>query len=309
MSFSSDIKIEITRQHINSKQEAAAMLYAVFASIGVMGLSAKGVQLKVSFESKVTARYICRLLDDFFKEKCGIAIASTNLNSKQMYQLSIDGKDEVFGLLEDLGFPKGSIFLSHTPEKSILNNTELIPFFVKGLFLSCGMCMHPKKNYHAEFIFSSGDFASYVCGILNFLSLNAKIVSRKSDYVVYLKGGDNISALLSVTGAFSALLELENIRAYKEIRNNVNRAANCETANFTKTYGSAQKYLKMIDLIEEAVGLSSLSDVLREAAEIRREYPEASLSELADIMGITKSALNHRLRKLKQISDTLQEEA
>ena len=308
MSFASSVKEEISRTDIGSIEEASPLLYAVFSSIGVVGLSSAGMQLKVSFENRPAARCICVLLERFFGEKCGIAVKNSNLNGKKIYELTLEGREKVMGLLSTLGFEEGSIFLSHTPDKDLFDDDSKRIGFLKGLFLSCGTVSHPRKNYQAEFVLQSKEFADWVRDIMLSLGLQVKSILRKKDYVLYLKGGDNVSAMLSLLGAYTSLLEFENVRAYKDIRNNTNRAANCELANFTKTYGSAQRYLEMIDLIDETVGLSSLSETLVEAAELRREYPESSLSELSEISGISKSALNHRMRKIKQIATGIKEE-
>ena len=309
MSFSSNVKEEISRQEVSTKEEASALLYAVIASIGVIGLSSSGMQIKLNLENRPAAKHISTLLEEFFGERCGIAVKNSNLNQKKIYELTVDGKDNVLELLSSLGFREGTLFLSHAPQGDIADTQEKQIGFLRGLFLACGTLNHPKKNYQAEFVLQSGDFAEWVLEFINNIGLSAKSILRKSDYVIYLKGGDNISALLSLLGAFTSLLDFENVRAYKDIRNNTNRAANCEVANFTKTYGSAQEYLELIDIIDDSAGLSSLTDTLREAAELRREYPEYSLSELSEVSGISKSALNHRMRKIRQIANGIKEDA
>ena len=136
--------------------------------------------------------------------------------------------------------------------------------------------------------------------------IRAKIIHRKQSFVVYLNEGDSISNLLALIGAYSAVLNFENVRVLKEMRNNVNRAVNCETANINKTVNAAMAQLESIRRIEKEIGLENLSDTLREAAELRLEYPEATLSELCELGGTTKSGMNHRLRKLNAIALDLQ---
>jgi DNA-binding protein WhiA len=196
--------------------------------------------------------------------------------------------------------------LSHTPPGRILSRPQLAAAFLRGLFLGCGTLSDPKKNYHMEFVLSSKDFADRLLNILNNQKIFAKIVFRKSNYVVYLKSGDDIANLLTVIGAHSSVLDLENIRILKEMRNNVNRAVNCETANINKTVNAAVRQLKMIQLIDKKIGIQNLSEPLAQAAMLRLNNPEATLSELAEMTsGFTKSGINHRFRKLKQIAEEL----
>ena len=172
--------------------------------------------------------------------------------------------------------------------------------------MGCGTISNPKKNYHMEFVFSSKDFAICILNILKSQKIFAKIVSRKSNYVVYLKSGDDISNLLTFVGAYSSVLDLENTRVLKEMRNNVNRAVNCETANINKTVNAALRQLKMIQLIDKKIGIQNLSEPLFQLATLRLSHPEATLSELAEMTsGSTKSGINHRFRKLNKIAEEL----
>lgn len=141
--------------------------------------------------------------------------------------------------------------------------------------------------------------------ILQEFEIKAKKNSRKQNYVVYLKEGDSIIKLLALIGAHTSILNFENIRILKEMRNNVNRAVNCETANINKTVIAAIQQLESIQIIEEHLGLDQLSDSLRQAAELRAEHPEATLQELCEMCGTTKSGMNHRLRKINKIAQSL----
>ena len=178
---------------------------------------------------------------------------------------------------------------------------------MRGVFLACGSISNPQKIYHLEFVVNTEELASSLLNILNGYSLNAKIVQRKQLFVVYLKGVDHIITLLTLIGAHSSVLQLEDIRIIKDMRNNVNRQVNCETANLSKTVNAAYRQLENIRLIEQTVGLQSLSPLLQEVAQARQENPEASLSEIAELLGMpaSRSAINHRFRKLDQIAQSL----
>lgn len=176
---------------------------------------------------------------------------------------------------------------------------------VRGAFLACGTVSNPRKNYHLEFVLASESFAHMLRDILHEFSIRSNIVTRREHFVLYLNEGDGIAALLALIGAHASILNFENVRILKETRNNVNRAVNCETANINRTVNAAQAQVDSIRLIEREIGLDQLTDALREAAELRLEHPEASLQELCELCGTTKSGMNHRLRKVNAIARAL----
>ena len=179
--------------------------------------------------------------------------------------------------------------------------------FLRGAFLATGSVSDPEKAYHLEINSHHKADAIELKEIINGFSLHAKVVRRKSNYITYLKEAENIVDFLNIIGAHSALLELENIRILKDVRNNVNRIVNCETANLDKMVYASVRQVDNIKFINTTVGLSYLSDNLREIAELRMEYPEATLKELGEMLSppLGKSGVNHRLRKLDEIADKL----
>jgi DNA-binding protein WhiA len=180
---------------------------------------------------------------------------------------------------------------------------------LRGAFLAAGSVTDPEKAYHLEIAVLSPSFAEKLQELMSFFSLDAKIVVRKKYQVVYLKEGSQIVDFLNVVEAHVALMEFENIRIVKEVRNTVNRQVNCETANIGKTVAAAAKQLEDIRYIEKNMGLRKLAVGLREIAELRLEYPDSSLQELGQMLDppIGKSGVNHRLRKLGNIADDLRE--
>ncbi len=179
--------------------------------------------------------------------------------------------------------------------------------YIRGAFLGGGSVSDPEKIYHLEIVTHSDSYANSLCSLINEFGLNAKTIERKNNYVVYLKEGEHIVNLLNIIGAHSALLDLENIRIYKDMRNNINRIVNCETANLSKTINAAVRQIENIRYIEDSYGLSNLSPSLREVAELRLNNPDASLRELGEMLNppIGKSGVNHRLRKLDKIAEEL----
>jgi len=176
---------------------------------------------------------------------------------------------------------------------------------LRGAFLGGGSVSNPKRNYHLEFVHNSESIARLTKSLLAKFDIKAKFIRRKQNYVVYLNEGDGIAAVLAVTGAHTSILNLENVRVMKEMRNNVNRAVNCETANINKTVNAAMAQVNSIQIIEEHIGIEKLSDPLKEAARLRLTYRVATLQELCELCGITRSAMNHRLRKLNAIAEKL----
>ncbi len=179
--------------------------------------------------------------------------------------------------------------------------------FLKGLFLTCGSVNDPNKAYHLELVFSNETYAKDVRAILVDMELEAKIIERKKYYVVYIKDGQQIVDFLNIIGAPLSLMDMENIRILKDVRNGVNRQVNCEAANIKKTVNAARKQIEDIELIERTIGLKSLPDGLMEMAELRLSEPDATLSELGEMLDppVTKSGVNHRLRKISKIADEL----
>lgn len=182
--------------------------------------------------------------------------------------------------------------------------------YLKGLFLVCGSVYVPsggedgekREGYHFEFMVEDGDYAAEICGLLASLGVSAKTSERGSNFLVYIKDRDEILNMLAVLGLADSALKLKSIIDERETANAINRAIICETANLDKTYAASSRQLMDIGIIEETVGLEKLSPALRETARARMEYQQASLNELADILGVTKSCLNHRLRKLAQLA-------
>lgn len=182
--------------------------------------------------------------------------------------------------------------------------------YIRGAFLAAGSISDPQKSYHFEIVCKSMEQAAQLQENINSFGVDSKIVERKNHQVVYLKEGSQIVDILNVMEAHVALMNLENVRILKEMRNSVNRKVNCETANITKTVGAAVKQIEDIIYIRDHAGLDSLSDNLKEMALLRLEYPDAPLKELGTYLNPTvgKSGVNHRLRKIGEIADRLREQ-
>ena len=186
--------------------------------------------------------------------------------------------------------------------------------YLKGVFLVTGSINDPKTSmYHLEFKIDYLEEAKYISSLLNEFYLNSKVINRDKGYMVYIKEAEKIGDFLRIIGASLAVMYFEDIRIYRDHKNMTNRLNNCEQANFEKSMLTSTKQVNDIKLIEEAIGLEAMDAKIEEAARYRLKYPESSLEELSAIMSletnhaITKSGLNHRFRKIKEIAERIRE--
>lgn len=179
--------------------------------------------------------------------------------------------------------------------------------FMRGAFLGGGSMSDPKKNYHLEFVTKTAPLADRLYELLQDSSLPAKITVRKNSFVVYIKDSEAIAQFLGLIGAGGPMMELYNIKIEHELRNNVNRQVNCDSANLDKITAAAGRQIEAIKKIQQTIGFKNLSPVLGEIAELRTANPEMSLAELGAALTppIGKSGVNHRLERICKIADTL----
>jgi DNA-binding protein WhiA len=188
---------------------------------------------------------------------------------------------------------------------SFLKNPCCIKAYLRGAFLAAGSISDPEKTYHLEISNRDAELTERLAGLMEEFGLKPKIINRKGSFILYLKEGENIVDFLNITGAHRALMELENIRILKEMRNNVNRIVNCETANLGKTVNASVRQVENIKYLQATIGFNCLPEGLREVAELRLRYVDASLKELGEMLSppLGKSGVNHRLRKLDRIAE------
>ena len=179
--------------------------------------------------------------------------------------------------------------------------------FIRGAFMAAGSISDPNKSYHFEIVCHTLEQAQQLKELMEFFEAEPKIVERKERMVVYLKEGSQIVDLLNVMEAYVSLMNLENVRILKEMRNSVNRRVNCETANITKTVTAATRQIEDIIYIRDHYGLENLPEPLSQMAEVRLENPDAPLKELGEYLDppVGKSGVNHRLRKLSELADRI----
>ena len=321
MSFSSDVKEELSMQISSARHCRLAELSAILSYEGHIIRSGKRIYLKLQTENLVVARKYFTLIRKTFNINNDVSVkTNSSLNKSSVYSLMIRDSEDVTRILQATKLPIGN--MKDWPETADIHSeriglaSQLITqnacckrAFIRGAFLSSGSMSDPKKAYHLEIVVSSLDKAEQLRDMIQTFSIDAKIVIRKKNYVVYIKVGSQIVDLLNVMEAHIALMDLENVRILKEMRNSINRQVNCEAANINKTVTAASKQLDDIIYIRDTVGLGDLADGLEDVARLRIDYPEASLKELGAMLlpPIGKSGVNHRLRKLSIIADQLRE--
>ncbi|MGL5152236.1 MAG: DNA-binding protein WhiA [Clostridium sp.] len=314
MSFSSKVKGEICRYTDVSKEEALAKISAIMKVSGTLGFSGKGLNFRITTENPASARLIFTLLKEHFNIHSKLMVKKSNsLKKNNIYMVVLSEDMGVKELLKETGILKeieGVMSLDYSIEKEMVSTDETRKAYVRGAFLGGGSISNPEKTYHLEFVTHSEEYAIDLCKLINSFGLNSKVIQRKNSFIIYIKEGEQIVDLLNIIGAHTSLLELENIRIMKEMRNNVNRLVNCETANLSKTVNAAVRQVESIKLIQSRIGLQRLPKNLREVAELRLNYPDESLKELGEMLNppVGKSGINHRLRKIEKIADELRSE-
>lgn len=269
--------------------------------------------IKIHTENAAVARKCFTLLKKGFKIETEIVIRRNQyLKKSNVYLITVFSHEDSVRLLKAMRFLKAD----QTVDEEIALVSHLViqrncckRAFVRGVFLAAGSISAPEKFYHLEIVCDSRDKAQQLQEIMVSLGVDAKIVGRKKHFVVYIKEGAQIVDFLALTEANVSLMNLENIRILKEMRNNVNRKVNCEAANINKTVSAAVKQIEDIRYIQDQIGLDHLPEGLEEIAALRLEYPEATLKELGTMLtpSVGKSGVNHRLRKISDIACKLKE--
>lgn len=313
MSFSSNIKEELSRHFGNARHCHIAELAAILNMCGVIRYFGSHFCIKIQTENIAVARKCFTLFEKAFKIKCNVSVKGSAQQSKtKVYLLTITKPDETEKLLMATG-----ILVLENGQKKVKNHIYSVVVnsiccrraYIRGAFLAAGSLSDPNKTYHLEFVCNDWGYSQQLRDLINLFDMEAKIVERKEHFVVYLKDGEQIVDLLNIMEAHVGLMALENVRIFKGMRNNVNRRVNCETANLNKTVTASVKQSEDIAYIVKTIGLSKLPPQLAQTASLRLDYPDASLKELGAMVcpAVGKSGINHRLRKLSSIAQSIRE--
>ena len=310
MSFSSKVKEELSRQFSPARHCQIAEIAAIISMCGKIIINEDDRYcIKIHTENVAVARKYFTLLKKTFNISTDISIRKNAYLKKGRSYLVAAGEDEqarrvlkACKLLDESGEVGENLSVVGN---LVIQNPCCRRAFIRGAFLAAGSISDPEKFYHFEIVCAAKEKAEQLRDIIDTFDLDAKIVKRKKYYVVYIKEGSQIVDILNVMEAPVSLMELENIRILKEMRNSVNRQVNCETANINKTVSAAVKQIEDITYIRDTIGFDSLPENLAEAARVRLEKPEATLKELGESLDppVGKSGMNHRLRKLSILAE------
>ena len=312
MSFSGMVKEELFRQIGSARHCKMAELAAILCSCGKMECFSGDSKLKIQTENEAVARKCFTLLQKTFNIEREVSVReNSHLKRVKVYVIEISDPEEIQVIFQALrlvadSVGHGALMLA---DMLLVQQNCCKRAFIRGAFLASGSISDPEKGYHFEIVCPDVRKAEQLQVVIRSFSVDAKIVQRKKSYVVYVKEGAQIVDMLAVMEANVALMDLENIRILKEMRNSVNRKVNCETANINKTVNAAVKQIEDIRLIQQRMGFEQLNEGLAQIAELRMQYPEATLKELGMMLSpqVGKSGVNHRLRKLSAMADELRE--
>lgn len=311
MSFSGEVKEELTK-HISASRhcqiaELAALLHFSGEIREVNGQKILGFHTE---NESVIRKYFTLLKKTFNIEVDVSQETSENKSRNHTYSFVLENEKLVYKILQTvklLDADGKAAGLAQPVNAMLVKNSCCQRAFLRGAFITVGSMSDPEKSYHLELVCTNEMQALQLRDIIQGFQVEAKIVLRKKYYVVYLKEGSGIADLLNIMEAHVSLMEFENFRIVKEMRNSINRRVNCEAANITKTVTASSKQIEDILLVRDNYGFQNLQDSLREMAEVRLDYPDATLKELGQYLNppVGKSGVNHRLRKLSELADKI----
>lgn len=312
MSFSGRVKEELSYQTGSAMHCRIAEMAAILSMCGKLLWDEDGkVSVKIHTENLAVARKYFTLVKKTYNIECDVCVRShIHTGKNRTYNLEVKNEYAVRKILSAVKMMNGSGEIEEDYARVhplIFQKACCKRAFLRGVFLCAGSISEPEKTYHFEIVCTTPERAQQICDMMRTFNIDGKWINRKKYYVVYIKEASQIVDILNVMEAHISLMELENIRILKEMRNSVNRRVNCETANISKTVSAAVKQIEDITYIRDTVGFGNLTEGLKEIAQLRLEYPEASLVELGKLLPtpVGKSGVNHRLRKLSILADEL----
>ena len=314
MSFSSKVKEELSKECNSPRHCCIAETAAIISMCGKVIFDEKDhVRIEIHTENVTVARKYFTLLKKTYNINTDISIRhSSSLNKNRSYVLSVNDDETARKILMTcrLMKPFGVIEEDFSISDSLIIQRECCKrAFIRGAFLAAGSVSDPVKTYHFEIVCLSEAKAKQLQMIMETFNINARVIKRRKYFVVYVKDSSQVVDLLNIMGAYNALMDMENVRIVKDMRNNVNRKVNCETANINKTVSAAVKQIEDIRFIQMSSAFDELPESLQEMAELRVRNPEATLAELGQLLDtpVGKSGVNHRLKKISLFADELRE--
>ena len=299
MSFSTDIKNEVSRLD-SSREELISELSAIIRNSAVIGDG-----IVITIENNSVARRIFKLFKNVYDITPIITVRRKYFNNGLSYILDVRNKIDL--ILNDLSIVSNGKYMD-IPLEYIYSDDDLVRAYLRGVFLSSGSINDPKTSkYHLELLVSSLEYANFISKLLNDNDLNSKVISREKKYMVYIKEAEKISDFLRIIKAYNGVMYYEDIRIYRDHKNMTNRLNNCEQANMDKIFFTASNQIRDIEKLKEYDLMDLLDEKIKLVIDYRVKYPEASLADLSEIISretgnnISKSGLNHRFRKIREI--------
>jgi DNA-binding protein WhiA len=312
MSFAAGVKDDLTRAPSTKPCCRKANLAAFLRLSGNVRFSEGEVSLSMRMENTAVARRIFMLV-----KECGLTTQlamerKARLKKKPMFSLRVPPQEGLAAFLCGLNLTDEAghwLGFAALPAAELTANECCKRAYLRGAYLAAGYISRPEGAYHLEFCLPDLRLALFLQKLLADFSVRVKLTRRKGLIILYLKEAEQISLLLNIMGSHRSMLEFESLRVDKDLRNQVNRRVNCDKANVDKIVTASLKQIERLRLIETGPGLNALKPALKEVALLRLQHPEASLSELSDISGLGRSAINHRLRRLLEIADEVESQA
>lgn len=307
MSFAAEIKKELTSIEVDSCCTFAE-LSALIRMNGVISVSKQEYLLDVQTENAAIARRIYTLIKSQYDLPVELLVRrKMKLKKNNVYIVRM--KEDVRKLLSDLDILQEPYTFVRSISPIYIKKSCCKKSYLRGAFLAGGSINNPEtSSYHLEISNFYQEHNDALCELLNKFNLRARKLERKNGFIAYIKEAEKITEFLNIIGAHNALFKFEDVRIVRDMRNSVNRLVNCETANLNKTIGAAFRQVENIKLIDRTVGLDALPDKLKEIAELRVQHEDISLKELGELVStgkISKSGVNHRLKKIDEYADKL----
>lgn len=308
MSFAFEVKKELTMLEVHP-EHAKAELAALIRMNGTLSIVDHDFVLNVQTENAAIARRIYSLIKDNFDVESELLVRKKmKLKKNNVYIVRLKTGSKL--VLKELGIMDGMLYSGHIPEE-IKTNKQKVKSYLRGAFLAGGSVNSPDTSrYHLEIHSSYEEHNEDICEMMQIFNLNARVHERRNGYIVYLKESEKIANFLALIGATGSMFRFEDVRIVRDMRNSVNRLVNCENANMNKTIDAASRQIENIELIEKTRGLDTLPEKLRQIARLRVEHPDISLKELGELVpngGVSKSGVNHRLRKLNKLAKEIRQ--
>jgi cell division protein WhiA len=307
VSFASETKKELTSLELKDCC-GQSELSALIRMNGSLSFSNRKLVVDIQTENAAIARRIYTLIKRNYEVRVELLVRKKmRLKKNNVYIVRL--AEQAKEILEGLKILGEGFEFTHDISQELLKKKCCRRSYLRGAFLAGGSVNNPEtSSYHLEVASLYKEHNDSLCELMNTFGLNSKTLERKKGFITYLKEAEKITDFLNIIGAHNALMHFEDIRIVRDMRNSVNRLVNCETANLNKTIGASIRQVENIRFIERTAGLHILPEKLREIAELRVLYQDITLKELGEMVSggsISKSGINHRLRKIDEIADKL----